>query len=74
MFQNMDKFKLKGAGLATEGSWVPILVEPLWNFGNPVYYPTLLVDLSDETLKAVGPLYLVSVPTEVKYPTQGVNV
>ena len=29
--------------------------------------------LSEETLKAVGPLYLVSMPGEVKYPTQGVN-
>ena len=27
-----------------------------------------------ETLKAVGPFYLVSMPREVKYPTQGVNV
>ena len=30
--------------------------------------------LSNETLKAVGPFYLVSMPGEVKYPTQGVNV
>ena len=30
--------------------------------------------LSEETLKAYGPFYLVSVPGEVKYPTQGVNV
>ena len=30
--------------------------------------------LSDETLKAVGPFYLVSMPGEVKYPTQGVNL
>ena len=30
--------------------------------------------LSDETQKAVGPFYLVSMPGEVKYPTQGVNV
>ena len=30
--------------------------------------------LSDETLKAVGPFYLVSMPEEVKDPTQGVNV
>ena len=33
--------------------------------------------LSDETVKAVGPLnpfYLVSMPGEVKDPTQGVNV
>ena len=30
--------------------------------------------LSDETLKAVGPFYLVSFPGEVKDHTQGVNV
>ena len=30
--------------------------------------------LSDDTLKAVGPFYLVSMPGEVKYPTQRVNV
>ena len=29
--------------------------------------------LSDETVKAVGPFYLVSMPGEVKDPTQGVN-
>ena len=30
--------------------------------------------LSDETLKAVGPFYLVSMPGEVKDPAHGVNV
>ena len=30
--------------------------------------------LSDETLNAAGPFYLVSMPGEVKDPTQGVNV
>ena len=30
--------------------------------------------LSDETVKAVGPFYLVSMPGGVKDPTQGVNV
>ena len=30
--------------------------------------------LSEETLKAGGPFYLVSMPGEVKDPTQGVNV
>ena len=30
--------------------------------------------LSEETLKAVGPFYLVSMPGEVKDPTQGVDV
>ena len=29
--------------------------------------------LPDETLTAVGPFYLVSMPGEVKDPTQGVN-
>ena len=30
--------------------------------------------LWEETLKAVGSFYLVSMPGEVNYPTQGVNV
>ena len=30
--------------------------------------------LSEEILKAGGPFYLVYMPGEVKYPTQGVNV
>ena len=30
--------------------------------------------LSEETLKAGGPFYLVSMPGEVKDPTQGVNM
>ena len=30
--------------------------------------------LSDETVKAVGPFYLVSMPGEVKYPTQMGNL
>ena len=30
--------------------------------------------LSDETLKTVGGIYLVFMPGEVKYHTQGVNV
>ena len=29
--------------------------------------------LSEETLKSVGPFYLVSMPVEVKHPKQGVN-
>ena len=37
------------------------------NFGNSVY-PACQC-LSDETVKAVGPFYLVSMPGEVKYPT-----
>ena len=30
--------------------------------------------ISEETLKAVGPFYLVSMPGEVKDPTPGLNV
>ena len=30
--------------------------------------------LSEETLKVSGPFYLVSMPGEIKDPTQGVNV
>ena len=30
--------------------------------------------LSDETVKAIGPFYLVAMPGEVKDPTQGANV
>ena len=40
------------------------------NLGNFVY-PTCF---SEETLKAGGLFYLVSMPGEVKDPTQGVNV
>ena len=37
------------------------------------YQWSLLYCRSEETLKAVGPFYLVSMPGEVKDPTQGVN-
>ena len=30
--------------------------------------------ISDEILKAVSPFHMMSIPGEVKYPTQGVNV
>ena len=43
------------------------------DFPSP-FGPTLCQYLSEETLKAVGPFYLVSMPGEVKDPTQGVNV
>ena len=36
--------------------------------------PHICQCLSEETLKADGPFYLVSMPGEVKDPTQGVNV
>ena len=45
---------------------------PFRNVGNFVQ-PTS-VCLSEETLKASGPFYLVSMPGEVKDATQGVNV
>ena len=35
--------------------------------------PHICLCLSEETLKAGGPFYLVSVPGEVKDPPQGVN-
>ena len=44
----------------------PAAATSLRNIDNSVY-PALR--LSEETLKAVGPLYLVSMPGEVKYPT-----
>ena len=58
-------FRSKGPGFKTTGcrfkTW-PNLFTPLCSC------------LSEETLKAVGPFYLVSMPGEVKDPTQGVNV
>ena len=36
--------------------------------------PHICLCHSEETLKAGGPFYLVSMPGEVKDPTQGVNV
>ena len=36
--------------------------------------PHICLCVSEETLKASGPFYLVSMPGEVKDPTQGVNV
>ena len=45
---------------------------PLQNLGNFVH-PTFAC-LSEETLKAGGPFYLVSMSGEVKDPTLGVNV
>ena len=36
--------------------------------------PHICLCLSEETLKAGGIFYLVSMPREVKIPTQGVNV
>ena len=42
---------------------------------NPTYRVSKLRQfLSEETLKAAGPFYLVSMPGEVKDPTQGVKL
>ena len=39
-----------------------------------IYFTSVCQCLSEETLEAVGTFYLVSMPVEVKYPIQGVNV
>ena len=36
--------------------------------------PHICLCLSEETVKTGGPFYLVSMPEEVKYSTQGANV
>ena len=51
------------------GSIPPSVVSKLRQFRLPH-----CLCLSEETLKAAGPCYLVSMPGEVKDPTQGVNV
>ena len=52
------------------GSIPPTAVLKLRQFRSP----HICLCLSEETLKAGGPFYLVSMPGEVKDPTQGVNV
>ena len=52
------------------GSIPPTAISKLRQFRSP----HICLCLSEETLKAIGPFYLVSMPGEVKYPTQGVNV
>ena len=52
------------------GSIQPITVSKLRQFLSP----HICLCLSEDTLKADGPIYLVSMPGEVTYPTQGVNV
>ena len=52
------------------GSIPPTAVSKLGQFRPP----HICLCLSEETLKASGPFYLVSMPGEVKDPTQGVNV
>ena len=48
----------------------PTACTKLWQFRSPY----ICLCLSEETLKAGGPFYLVSMPGEVKDPTQAVNV
>ena len=50
----------------------PTAVTLLGNFGN-TDFPDLPVSFGGDT-KAFGPFYRVSVPAELKYPTQGVHV
>ena len=52
------------------GSIQPAAVSKLRQFR----LPHICLCLSEETLKAGGPFYLVSMPGEVKDPTQGVRV
>ena len=60
------------AGLSIERTVVQSHLQLFRNLGNFVH-PTFACVL-EETLKAGGPFYLVSMPGEVKDPTQGVNV
>ena len=52
------------------GSIPPTAVSKLRQFRSP----HICLYLSEETQKASGPFYLVSMPGKVKDPTQGVNV
>ena len=58
--------------LSTEGTVVQSHLPPFQNF--QFRSPHICLCLSEKTLKAGGPFYLVSMPGEVKDPTQGVNV
>ena len=71
--------QLLGSGLVVErrtvnrgdgGSIPPAAISKLGQFRSP----HICLCLSEEILKAGGPFYLVSMPGEVKDPTQGVNV
>ena len=60
-----------GGGFDSRTRYVSLLGVNTWLSTLEIVYLELC--LSEETLKAVGPFYLVSMPGEVKYPTQGVN-
>ena len=53
-----------------DGSIPPTAILKLRQF----HSPHICLRLSEETLKASGPFYLVFMPEKVKDPTQGVNV
>ena len=55
---------------ADGGSIPPIAVSKLRQF----HSPHICLCLSEETVKAGGPFCLVSMPGEVKDPTQGINL
>ena len=65
---------MMGGAVVTGWSWVRILLAELRSGTLAIPFTPLCQCLSEETLKAVGPFYLVSVSGEVKDPTQGVNV
>ena len=48
-------------------------IEAFWKLQMAISFTPLCQCLSEETVKAVGPFYLVSMPGEVKDPTRGVN-
>ena len=52
------------------GSIPPTAVSKLRQFRSP----HICLCLSEETLKAGGPFFLVSMPGEVKDPTEGINI
>ena len=52
------------------GSIPPAAISKLWQFRSS----HICLGLSEETLQTGGPFYLVSMPGEVKDPTQRVNL
>ena len=61
-------------GLVTGWFWVRIPQLELFFGTLAILFASLCQCLSEETLKAIGPFYLVSMPGEVKDPTKRVNV
>ena len=62
----------RASDFSVEGTGVPTTCCRFKTWAN--LFTPLCSCLSEETLKAVGPFYLVSMPGEIKDPTQGVNV